>query len=382
MGTFSFFIKSMFRRKLLITLSMLSLMTAFLLFVLLRSVAVMFSGAIAETSDVRMQTTAKYSMIQLLPYHYGDSIASVDGVSFVTHASWFGGVFKEGDTSDFAFAVDPLSYFEVYENYTIEPQVLEAFSQLRTAAVAPAALAEKHDWEIGQKVPVTSPIYPTENGEPWIFDLVGTYNTENPAEESYLPFLFQYEYLKEASGVADVGWYIFLITDPSKSGEIAKSVDQLFENSADATKTMTESQAFREFFAQVGDIGLMMNGIIGAVFFTMLLLTANTMIHSYRQRIPELAVLKTLGFSNGRVARFMLYESLFFCTVSAAVGIGLAAFVLSASGLYLPPGFVLTVTPNTIVGGACIAMGLGLVIGIVPAYGANRLVIVNALHTR
>ena len=382
MTTLGFLVKSMFRRKLLVILSMLSLMTAFLLFVLLRSVAVLFSGVIADVSDVRMQTTAKYSMIQLLPYRYGESIASVEGVLRVTHASWFGGAFEEGDSSDYTFAVDPVTYFEVYDTYRISPQSLEAFSQLRTAAVAPEAVAEKYGWEIGQKVPVTSPIFPTESGEPWIFDLVGTYSSENSAEGSYLPFLFQYEYLKEATNIVDVGWYIFTIADPTKSGEIAQTIDQQFENSADATKTMTESQAFRNFFAQIGDIGLMMNGIIGAVFFTMLLLTANTMIHSYRQRIPELAVLKTLGFSDGKVARFMLFESLLFCTLSAAVGIGFAVLVLTGIGPYLPSGFVLTVTPTTLLWGACIAVGLGLVIGIVPAYGANRLVIVNALHAR
>ena len=382
MTTFGFLLKNMFRRKLLVTLSMLSLMTAFLLFILLRSVAVLFSGVVADVSDVRMQTTAKYSMIQLLPYGHGESIASVEGVLKTTHASWFGGVFKEGDSSDFAFAVDPITYFEVYDSYRVLPQYLEALSELRTAAVAPEALAEKHGWEIGQKVPVTSPIFPTSDGEPWIFDLIGTYSSENSAEEAYLPFLFQYEYLKEATGVVDVGWYIFTIADPTLSEEIAQTIDQLFENSADATKTMTESQAFRNFFAQVGDIGLMMNGIIGAVFFTMLLLTANTMIHNYRRRIPEIAVLKSLGFSDGKLARFMLFESLIFCMFSAAVGIGFSALVLGGVGPYLPSGFNLTITPNTIFWGACIAIGLGLVVGIVPAYGANRLVIVDALHAR
>ena len=382
MTTFGFLLKNMFRRKLLVTLSMLSLMTAFLLFILLRSVAVLFSGVVAEVSDVRMQTTAKYSMIQLLPYRYGESIASVAGVLKVTHASWFGGVFEEGDSNDYAFAVDPKTYFDVYDTYRISPQYLEAFLQFRTAAVAPEALAEKHGWEVGQKVPVTSSIFPTTNGEPWIFDLVGTYNSENAGEEAYLPFLFHYELLKEATGVADVGWYIFTITDPSISGEIAQTIDQQFENSADATKTMTESQAFRDFFAQIGDISLMMNGIIGAVFFTMLLLTANTMVYNYRQRISEIAVLKSLGFSDGKLTRYMLLESLIFCLFSAAVGIGIAVLVLGGVGPYLPTGFVLTITPNTIYWAACIAIGLGLVVGIVPAYSANRLVIVNALHAR
>ena len=382
MTTLGFLVKSMFRRKLLVTLSMLSLTTAFLLFILLRSVAVLFSGDVAGVPDVRMQTSSKYAMIFLLPHRYGEEIAAVDGVRVVTHASWFGGAFKEGDDSAATFAVDPSTYFEVYDDYLISTEDLNAFKELRTAAVAPEAIMERYDLEVGQKVPVTSPIFPTTNGEPWTFDLVGTYRSENEASAAFLPFLFHYEYLKEATGVSDVGWYTFTVADPEQTTEIAQIIDAKFENTTDATKTMTESQAFRDFFAQMGDISLMMNGIIGAVFFTMLLLTANTMIHSYRQRIPDLAVLKTLGFSDSKVARFMLFESLLFCTTSAAVGIGFAALALHVIGPFLPAGFVLTVTAPTLIWGACIAIGLGLVIGLAPAISANRLVIVNALHTR
>lgn len=382
MTTLGFLFKSMFRRKLLVTLSMLSLITAFLLFVLLRSVAVMFSGVTADVSEVRMQTASKYAMILLLPYGYGQDIAAVEGVLNVTHASWFGGAFREGDDSAMTFAVDPLSYFEVYDGYEISDEHLNAFVELRTAAVAPESILKKYDLEVGQKVPVTSSIFPTVSGEPWTFDLVGTYSSENKAEEAYLPFLFHYEYLKEATGISDVGWYIFTIADPEQAAEIAQTIDSQYENSADATKTMTESQAFRNWFSQIGDISLMMNGIIAAVFFTMLLLTANTMIHSYRQRIPDLAVLKTLGFSDGKVARLMLFESLIFSVTSAAVGIGIAAFALSTAGPFLPTGFVLSITPSTLLWGGCIAIGLGVVIGLVPAFSANRLVIVNALHAR
>lgn len=382
MTTFGFLIKSMFRRKLLVTLSMLSLTTAFLLFILLRSVAVLFSGDFASVSDVRMQTASKYAIIFLLPHRYGEEIAAVEGVRAVTFASWFGGAFREGDDSAMTFAVDPSTYFEVHEDYQISSEHLDAFLELRTAAVAPEAIMERYDLEVGQKVPVTSSIFPTTNGEPWTFDLVGTYSSKNEVEADYLPFLFHYEYLKEATGVSDVGWYTFTIEDPEKATEIAQIIDSKFENTADATKTMTESEAMRNWMAQIGDIGLMMNGIIGAVFFTMLLLTANTMIHSYRQRIPDLAVLKTLGFSDNKVAGFMLFESLLFCTTSAAVGIGIATLALNGIGPFLPAGFVLAVTGPTLIWGASIALGLGLVIGLVPAISANRLVIVNALHTK
>ncbi len=159
MSIFGFLIRTMFRHKLSVTLTISALAIAFILLVFLRSVAVVFEEGVEISGATRLQSTAKYSMIQLLPYSHGNDIAAVEGVSKVTHASWFGGVFREGDTQVATFAVDHETYFEVYEIYSIDPDQLQAFKDTRTAALAPQSMIDRYDWEIGQKISCISPIF-------------------------------------------------------------------------------------------------------------------------------------------------------------------------------------------------------------------------------
>lgn len=382
MNIFTFVRKSLFRHKLRVTLTIFSLTTAFLLFILLRSVAVVFEAGWAELDESRMQTTSKYSMIQMLPLSYGPQIAATDGVKAVTHASWFGGSFKEGDTSVATFAVDPDTYFQVYNDFGVKPEHLEKFQSTRTGALAPASLLERYEWEIGQQIPCTSTIFPGSNDEPWTFELVGTYSGPNSNSDGFLAVLFDYRYLHETYDLGSVGWYVFSIDDPQRSTEIAQEIDSKFANSFDETSTMTESEGAREFMSQWGDVSLMVTGILSAVFFTMVLLTMNTMIQSYRERIPELAVLKTIGFSNTKVAFFMIFEGLLLSGLSAFLGIAFGVVVTSGAQEMFGNLVFMYLELKTIIWGAIIAIALGLFVGIVPAVGANRLRIVNALHAR
>ena len=382
MNIFAFVRKSLFRHKLRVTLTIFSLTTAFVLFILLRSVAVVFEAGWSGLDESRMQTTSKYSMIQMLPLSYGTQIATTDGVNAVTHASWFGGSFVEGDTNVATFAVDPDTYFQVYNDYGVAPDQLEKFQSMRTAALAPASLVERYGWEIGQQIPCISTIFPQSNDEPWTFELVGTYTGPNSNTDGFLAFLFNYEYLHETYDLGSVGWYVFSINDPKRSTEIAQAVDSKFANSFDETSTMTESEGAREFMSQWGDVSLMVTGILSAVFFTMILLTMNTMIQSYRERIPELAVLKTIGFSNTKVAYFMIFEGLLLSGVSAFLGIAFGVVVTSGAQEMFGNMVFMYLELNTIIWGAIIAIVLGLFVGIIPAVGANRLRIVDALHAR
>lgn len=380
MSKFQFLMHCMFRRKLRTTLTMLSLITAFLLFMLLRSVAVVFEAGWEGVDEARLQTASKYSMIDMLPLSHMNVIASVDGVTNVTHASWFGGTFKEGDTNVATFAVDSDTYFIVYPEFEVDPDVLEQFQSTRTGALAPEGMIERYGWEIGQKVPVVSPIYPTQSGEPWAFDLVGSYRP-NDEQDSFLPFVFHYEYLRESGDMGVVGWYTFQIDDPSRADEIANAIDQKFKNSSDETRTMTESESAKQFMAQLGDISLIMTGILSAVFFTMVLLTANTMIQGYRERVPELAVMKTLGFSDFGVAAYVLFEAVLLCGISALIGIGIGSLLTQAAQDFMPPMIPIYFDWITVVWAGTIAVGLGLFVGLVPAINAGRLTIVDALHS-
>lgn len=360
---------------------MLSLVTAFLLFVLLRSVAVVFETGWVNFEEVRLTTQSKYSMIEMLPLSHRDTIRSINGVIEVTHASWFGGVFKEGETGDATFAIDPETYFDVYAEYVVDPGQLDAFQSTRTGALAPVSLMEKYGWAIGQKIPVISPIYPNPDGGPWIFDLVGTYASTNEGND-FLAFLFHSDRLVDTFAFGSAGWYTLTIYDPERADEISREIDRKFENSSDETRTMTESESFRQFASQIGDISLMVTGILSAVFFTMLLLTANTMIQAYRERVPELAVMKTLGFSNASVSCYILAEALLMCCLSAAIGIALGTFMVIGIQDYMPPMVPIYFDPTTCVWAGLIAVGLGVLVGSVPAINANRLVIVDALHAR
>lgn len=379
MGRIQFLLRCMFRHKLRTTLTMLSLVTAFLLFVMLRSVAVVFETGWVDFEEVRLTTQSKYSMIELLPLSHQDTILSIDGVVDITHASWFGGIFEEGETGDATFAVDPESYFDVYSEYVVDPDQLEEFKTTRTAALAPQSLIDKYGWEIGQKIPVISPIFPNPAGGPFVFDLVGSYSSTNEGND-FLAFLFHYEYLTDTFAFGSVGWYMLTIDDPERADEIAREIDSRFENSSDETRSMTESESFRQFASQIGDISLMVTGILSAVFFTMILLTANTMVQGYRERISELAVMKTLGFSNSSVSAYILAEAMLMCTLSAAVGIGIGILVVLGVQEYMPPMIPIYFDPVTCIWAGAIAVGLGVFVGSAPAINANRLVIVDALY--
>ena len=382
MNTFRFIVKSLFRHKLRVSLTIFSLTTAFILFILLRSVAVVFEAGWTGFEESRMQTTAKYSMIQLLPIAYGERILQTEGIIAVTHASWFGGSFEEGDTNIATFAVDPETYFQVYNDFEVDPAQLEMFKTTRTAALAPQGMLERYGWEIGQQIPCKSPIFPRPDNEPWLFDLVGTYNNPSSDNDGFLAFLFNSEYLQETFDLGAVGWYVFTIDDPERSSEIAQAVDAKFANSFDETSTMTESEGAREFMSQWGNISLMVSGILGAVFFTMMLLTTNTMIQSYRERIPELGVLKTLGFNNVKVALYMICEGLLLSGLSALLGIALGVFITSGIQQQFGDAVFIFLGSETVMWAVVIALGLGLFVGVVPAIGANRLKIVDALHSR
>lgn len=379
MTIIGFLLRSVFRHKLRVALTIFALTTAFILFILLRSVAVVFEVGFSGLSDTRMQTQHKYSMVQLLPYSHRYQIEAVDGVTRVTHASWFGGSFKEGETNDASFAVDPESYFDVYDQYIVDPQQLTTFKATRTGAMAPVAMVEKYGWKIGQKIPAESTIFPNPTGEPWTFDLVGIYD---PGSSAFGPFIFHYEYLNELYDLDAIGWFTFTISDAGQHAEIAQTIDKKFENSADATITMTESASMRSFMSQWGDISLMVTGILGAVFFTMILLITTTLIHSFRERIPELAVLKTLGFSDARVAIYMLAEGVLICGISAVLGVGLGVIFTMGVQATLGEMVFIYLELETALWALLIALLLGIFVGAFPSIIAHRLQIVQALQVR
>lgn len=365
-------------------LTLLSVLVAFLLFGLLRTLAIWFAAGPAEGASVdRLIVTGKYSIIDLLPISQRNAILMVDGVEAVTHQSWFGGNYQDPSNFFPKFPVEPRAYFEMYPELVIDPVDLDAFERTRTGAVVPLDLMQRFGWEIGDKIPIEADIWPMKDGNRnWVFDLVGTYTTE--AEGLGGTFLFHFDFFDEARDYAPgtVGWWTVRIADADRAPEVGKAIDALFENSQNPTKTGTEDEFGRAFAAQIGDIGLMATGILSAVFFTVLLLTGNTMAQALRERIPELAVLKTLGFGNNRVAWYVLGESVLICTLGGILGIGLAALmgpVANSFAQQFAPG-AFGMSWSVAAAGVGVAILLGVVVGAVPAWSARRLTIADALR--
>lgn len=375
---------NLFRRRMRTLLTLLSLLVAMLLFILLRTISLAFTdgGGFSQAGVDRLVVAAKYSIIDSLPLSALQQIQAVEGVDAVTHAEWFGGVYQDGADFFPKFPVDPEAYFDMHPEYRIDPEHLQAFINTRTGAVAPQAIAEKYSWRIGDKIPIQGDIWGKRDGsQNWEFDLVGLYTSAEDRPPGVL--LLHYDYFDEAREYdrGSTGWFIVRLTDSGQAAEVASRIDQMFANSADPTRTSTEAEQQRQFMQQIGDIELMMNGILGAVFFTILLLTGNTMAQSLRERVPELAVLKTLGFSDAAVSALVLGEAVLLCLLGGVLGTALALLAAAVIGPGIEQAIgVFEVRAATVASALGLAAALGLVVGAFPAVRAKRLSIVAAMR--
>ena len=383
MSLFGLIWMSLFQHRIRTTLTLLSVLVAFLLFGLLQSVITVFGAGVEVVGADRLMVSPKFSIIDPLPLAHQSVIASVEGVDQITHASWFGGEYQDPRNFFPKFPVEPDAYFELYPEFLLSDVEKSAFRSIQTGAVVSRGLADRFNWSLGDRIPIKPSIYPKKDGsDTWEFDLVGIFDVAEGELDPEL-FLFNYKYFEEAAqfGSGTVSWYVVRIDDPEAAPTISQRIDKLFENSVNPTKTATEAEMQRQFMSQMGDIGFMMTGILGAVFFTIILLTANTMVQSFRERTAQYAVLKTLGFTDQKVTFIVISESILLIVAGAVLGLALAALVaqgLAETLARMLPGF--TVELSTIVLGLGIALLLGLVVGAVPAYSANRLNIVEALR--
>ncbi|HJV56500.1 MAG TPA: ABC transporter permease [Methylomirabilota bacterium] len=374
----------LFRKKTRTILTLLSIVVAFALFGLLQAVQAAFESGADAADAKRLLTTARYSIIEPLPMAYQRRIEQVPGVVGVAYADWFGAKYQNESNAFPVFAVDPARYLDMYPEFTIARAQREAFVKTRTGAVAGKRLADRFGWRVGQKLPISSEIHPKTDGSMnWEFDLVGIIDADDPAVRGNTDMvLINVAYFDEARqvGKGKTGWYIVRIADSTQARGISASIDTLFMNSPDETKTQPEKEFAIGFAKQIGDIGALVTRILVAVFFTILILTGNTMAQSIRERIPELAILKTLGFSDGKVTALVLAEAVLLLILGGAIGMGAAVAAMPAlngsTGGRFPPLFV---GPETWLLAAVVAAVVALVIGLPPALRANRLKIVDAL---
>ena len=371
----------LWRKKLRTILTLFSIVIAFLLFGLGQGVNSAFSRGVAGANIDRLYVQSRISFTEPLPFADLPQVEAVPGVATVAYASWFGTYFQDPKNFVFSFPVDADRYFAVYPEMKLPADQLAALEHTRTGAVVGRALADKYGWKIGDKVPLHSQIWVQKGGtSDWTFDIVGIYEQPEDAASAN-QFLFNHAYFDEARSFSKgkVGWYIVKLADPSRASEVAGNIDKLFANSPDETKTVTEKENAQSFMKQIGDINFIVNAIVGAVMFTLLFLTGNMMMQSMRERIPEFAVLKTLGFSDTGVLALVLSESLLLCLAAAGIGLAAAAAIFPMAknvfGVVNLPAIVLFM-------GFAAAVLLALISGLPPAWRAKRLNIVDALAGR
>lgn len=375
---------ALMRRRPRTILTMLSIAVAFLLYGLLQAVNGAFQTGVEISGADRLITAGRYSFTQILPYGHVQQVRSVPGVSAVAYATWFGGYYQEERNFFPQMPVEPESYLKVYPEILLPEDQKQAWMNTRTGAVVAKTIAQRYGWKIGDRIPIQAGIWPygPEGGNTWTFDLVGIFDAKDAATlAQFEMMLFRHDYFDEARqfGQGSVGWLIVKVADPAQSATVARSIDALFANSPNETRTETEKAFSQGFIKQLGDIGLIISSILGAVFFTLLFLTGNTMMQSVRERIPELAVLKTLGYSDGKVLVLVLAEALLLCLVAAAIGLGLAALLLPGLAASLPGFTGMTLLPSAWLIALVLAVALALVVGLPPALRAMRLRIVDAL---
>ncbi len=383
MSMFGLIWANLFRKRTRTTLTLLSLVIAFLLFVLLRAIAAAFAGGVSLSGMDRLVVQGRYSRIDDMPVSHLYQIQGIDGVELVTHRSWFGGVYQDPKNFFAQFSVQPLDYFAMYEELQIEPAVLEKFARTRTGAVAMQSLVEEYGWRVGDMIPLDTTIWQRDDGTTlWEFELLGTF--VDPGRGIGLQLmLIHHDYVDEAAAFREsrVGGFLVRVEDSDRAAEISAAIDDLFKNSSDPTRTATEDESNRQMANSLGDIGFITTMILGAVFFTIVLLTGNTMAQSLRERIPEIAVLKTLGFTDLRVSWLMMGEALLLCAVGGTLGVGLAILLEPGLNQNLS-GFLgrFEMTWQTIATALGLALLVGVVIGLLPAVTAKRLTIADALR--
>jgi putative ABC transport system permease protein len=369
----------LWRKRLRTTFTLLSVMIAFLLYGLLQGVNGWLSNAIEDSRVNRLYTVSRISFIEPLPLSYLQQIESVPGVDKVAYFGWFGGYYQDPKNQVQSFVMDVRRTFEVFPEWEVSQAAKEAMLRTKNGAIVGRPTALRFGWKVGDRVPLKTPIWTRKDGAAsYDFEIVGIYDA--PAQNNI--FLINYDFFDEARafGQGQVGWYAFTIRDPTQSASVAAAVDKRFRNSPHETKTQNEKEFAQAQIKQLGDIGFIVNAIVGAVMFTLLFLTGNTMMQSVRERIPELAVLKTVGFTDGMVTTLVLAESILLCVFAAFIGLGLAALIFPAARTFVGGDVSL---PLSVLGtGAVAAILLALISGLPPALRANRLAVVDALAGR
>jgi putative ABC transport system permease protein len=364
------------------TLTLLSIVNAFLLYGLLQGFVSGIGTTVADTHADVLVTASKISQLEPLPMSELGQIRATPGVKSAAPIIIFHGGFRTAQPVNFrGFAVDPDSFAVSNPDEVIPPADIAALKRTRTGVILPANIAAFFNLKVGERMPVKSMLWSNKAGGAWPLDVVGIYKS-NPKDLFFgSSILTNYDYVDQArtQGAGTASVYLVRVVDPSQAGAVAQRIDAQFANSPNETKTESERQLAADSIKQIGDIGFVVRAIVGAVFFALLFSVGAVMMQQVRERTPELAVLKTLGFTDRAVLGLILAEALVFCLVSAGIGLGVSSLLYPlVKGL---TGFNIHAGPVLLLG-LVLAVALALISGLPPAVRGMRLSIVDALAGR
>jgi putative ABC transport system permease protein len=370
---------NVWRRRIRTTFTMLSIFIAFLLFGIVMTIRAAFGLGVDIAGLDRLVLINKVTLIMPLPVSYQRQIQQTPGVTVTTHQTWFNGAYQQPSNILTTLAVEPTPFLSIYPEYVLPSEQAAKWQADKQGAIVGKDLAARYRWKIGDRVPLMSSLW--EPKVPWEFNIDGIYDGGKGVDKTQ--FYFRYDYLDDnraerLKGL--VGWYVVKIADPSMAVDLGRTFDAMFANSGAETKTTTEKGFVEGFAKQIGDIGSITVAIASTVLFMFGMVAASTMVQSVRERTNELAVLKTLGFTDRRILALVLSESLFITVVAGGMGLGVAWLLVQQgdpTGGLLP---VFTLLPRDVGIGVGLMVLMGLLAGVMPAMGAMRLRITDALR--
>ncbi|MCE3602548.1 ABC transporter permease [Massilia sp. P8910] len=381
MNKFTLVRKNLLRQPMKFLLLYVVILVAFLLFGMLESVQGFLSsgGGAAKQSD-RLMVSNLTSFTQPLPFAYVERVAAIEGVKDVSYMAWFGGYYKEPGNALISFAVEPDSYLRLYPELQLSPEQRASFVRERSGVIVGQQVAEQFGWKLGQRVTLSSSIYfSTTGSRNWEFLVTGIYaNAKKGGNESSVYFHYDYFNDTRTSGKDKVGTIIVLAKDAGQNDKIAAAIDAKFANSGDETATVSETQFFKAFLAQFGNIGMIVSIVVGAAFCSMLLVVGNTLMMTWRARTREIAVLKALGFPSSHIVQLVVGESVLLSMAGGASGLALAWGVVGA--MKQNSSFAsLTMSSSVWIAGLGIAFGLGAITAASPVWRALRVNVIDGL---
>jgi putative ABC transport system permease protein len=373
---------NLMRRKFRSICTTLSILIAFVLIGALLSIRAGFSRGVDVTGADRLVVTQKTSMNQPMPLAYRERLAAIPGVAVVTYAGWFRGTYQNPGNAFPQLAVDTDTWFEMYRDlWSVPEDQLARWKADRIGVIVGPRLVERFGWKIGDRIPLQSAMWPKSGGGAWEFIVDGVYS-ESAARRSSLELMFfHYAYLNDARALGHdlVDSYRVRVIEPARANEVAEAIDAAFANSVSETTTSTENAFVRAIAEQIGDVGAIVIAILGPVLFTIVLVCGNTMAQAIRERTNELAVLKTLGFTDRRLLALVLLESSVLPIVAGTIGLCIWLLIQRTN----PTGGVVPMAPLSLpnIGiAALFAVTVGLIAGVAPMWHVHRLAVVDALR--